>query len=220
MVKTTRMNFLYGALAAGIVPPLPKGGGDLDREKFQREIDDVVPAEWNRYYKSGLSLDEVYGEAVRRRLPALRRYEDAFDKVLEEIRQTEVTTRPAVWFVYNMGIVVKTVKSLFSVDLHHRRAELLAPSLDFALITHNHSDHYTDLFYEAMNNKERKTVVSNFKDNYGVDRSSGRPGGYTRAVKTIEIGDVKVRTTLTDHNDYLVDRAASAWPWGAASSTP
>ena len=31
------------------------------------------------------------------------------------------------------------------------------------------------------------------------------PGGYTRAVKTFEFGDVKVRTTLTDHNDYLID---------------
>ena len=125
--------------------------------------------------------------------------------MLAEVERTQVADRPAVWFVYNMGFVVKTAKSLFAVDLHHRRAELLAPKLDFALITHNHGDHYTDLFYNAMNNGERKTVVSNFKDNYGAHRFAGRVGGYTRAVKTFEFGDVKVRTTLTDHNAYLID---------------
>ena len=66
-----------------------------------------------------------------------------------EIEIVKVTGRPAVWFIYNMGFVVKTAKSLFAIDLHHRRAELLAPKLDFALITHNHGDHYTERFYKA-----------------------------------------------------------------------
>ena len=178
---------------------------DCDLQQFQREIDDIVPAEWKRYLQSGMALGEAEGALVRKRLPALQRYEEAFDKVLAEIKQTEVSARPAVWLVYNMGIVVKTPQSLFSVDLHHRRAQLLAPFLDFALITHGHADHYTEVFYETMNRWERKTVISNFKDNYGAYRTSGRVGGYTRAIKTFEIGDVKVRTMLVDHNEYLVD---------------
>ena len=204
-MQITRGEFVAGALAAGILPTL-RGEEILDeRAKFQREIDDVTPTDWNPYYKSGLELNPDEGAAIRARFPALQRYEDAFDKVLAEVERTQVVDRPAVWFVYNMGFVVKTAKSLFAVDLHHRRAELLAPKLDFALITHNHGDHYTDLFYNAMNNGERKTVVSNFKDNYGAHRFAGRVGGYTRAVKTFDFGDVKVRTTLTDHNAYLID---------------
>ena len=204
----SRHDFCVGGFAAAVasaVPPLFGEEIEDERAKFQREIDAVTPQAWRDYYKSGLALDETEGARIRAELPALQRYENAFDKVLAEIDQTEVTGRPAVWFVYNMGFVVKTPKSLFAVDLHHRRAELLAPRLDFALVTHNHGDHYTDLFYHAMNDVGRKTVVSNFKDNYGASRAAGRVGGYTRAVKTFELGDVKVRTTLTDHNPYLID---------------
>ena len=204
----SRRDFCAGGIAAavaGMVPSVRGEEAEDERAKFQREIDAVTPQAWGGYCRSGLSLDEAEGARIRAELPALQRYEDAFDRVLAEIDQTEVTGRPAVWLVYNMGIVVKTAKSLFAVDLNHRRAELLAPRLDFALITHNHSDHYTDLFYRAMNDVEHKTVVSNFKDNYGASRATGRVGGYTRAVKTFEFGDVKVRTTLTDHNSYLVD---------------
>jgi L-ascorbate metabolism protein UlaG (beta-lactamase superfamily) len=103
-----------------------------------------------------------------------------------------------------MGVIVKTPKTMFSVDLHHRRAEDFAPFLDFALITHNHSDHYTERFKDAMDRIQRKPVVNNFFCNYGVkDRSLG---GYTRAKrKVLEYGDVKVITGLCDHNWYLID---------------
>lgn len=200
-----RRKFIGGALAAGLVPSMRGTEQQADLASFQREIDDITPMEWWNYSLKGTSLGEKEGAAIRARLPALQRYEDAFDKVLAEIESVKVTGRPAVWFIYNMGFVVKTAKSLFAIDLHHRRAELLAPKLDFALITHNHGDHYTERFYKAMDGKEKKTVVSNFADNYGARYGGRHPGGYTRAVKTFEFGDVKVRTTLTDHNDYLID---------------
>ena len=204
-MNITRSEFLTGVVAAGVVSRLHGDAPEDLRAEFQREIDDVTPQAWNPYYLSGTALDEAEGARIRAELPALQRYENAFDKVLAEIESVEVKDRPAVWFVYNMGFIVKTEKSLFAIDLHHRRAEVLAPKLDFALITHNHGDHYTELFYSAMNNKERKTVVSNFKDNYGAHRGGKYGGGYTRAVKKFEFGDVKVRTTLTDHNNYLID---------------
>ncbi len=204
---------LFGSAKGVEVSPVPPEGapllediaGEDGREAFQREIDAVTPQAWAAYDKCGLSLDEATGARMRAELPALQRYEDAFDKVLAEIGNTEVTGRPAVWLVYNMGVVVKTPKSLFAVDLRHRRAEVLAPKLDFALITHNHGDHFTEDFYRAMNGTEKKTVVSNFKDNYGAQSGGRNAGGYTRAVKTFEFGDVRVRTTPADHNAYLVD---------------
>jgi hypothetical protein len=55
-----------------------------------------------------------------------------------------------------------------------------------------------------MNNKYRKTVVSNFLDNYGV-KNWRENGGFTRAAKTFTFGDVIVKTGLCDHNAYLAD---------------
>jgi len=207
----TRGEFLKGAAACGAMAASGRvafgedSAAPVSRSEFQREIDDITPAVWGGYYLRGTDIAPEEVSAVRAKYPALGRYEDAFDKVLAEVKATEVTDRPAVWFVYNMGFLVKTAKTFFSVDLHHRRAEELAPMLDFALITHNHLDHYTERFYAAMNNVEKKTVVSNFKDNYGAFFGKKHPGGYTRAVKTFEFGDVAVRTTYTDHNSYLVD---------------
>ena len=140
------------------------------------------------------------------RFPTLGRLEAAFDKVFREAKDAVVEdiNRPAIWYVYNMGLVVKTPTTMFSIDLHHRRAEEFAPLLDFALITHNHNDHYTEQFKFAMDRVQHKPVVNNFFDNYGVrDR---KLGGYTRAkTKTFVYGDVKVITGLCDHNSYLID---------------
>lgn len=97
---------------------------------------------------------------------------------------------------------------MFSIDLHHRRAEDFAPFLDFALITHNHGDHYTERFKEAMDRVQRKPEVNNLFSNYGVkDRSLG---GYTRAKrKVLQYGDVKVVTGLCDHNSHLIDNTTT-----------
>jgi len=123
---------------------------------------------------------------------------------MREARETTVTgDAPAVWSVYNMGYVVKTRQSLFSIDLVHRRDTEFAPLLDFALITHNHGDHWRGGFYNAMNGSG-KTVVSNFLDNYGV-KNWKKDGGYTRAKRVFRIKDVEIRTSLIDHNDYLID---------------
>ena len=171
----------------------------------QAEIDMVSAPEFIDYWKSGLEAKPTKISALCRRLPALGRLENAFAKVFREARETVVDDidHPAVWFVYNMGLVVKTPKTLFSIDLHHRRAEEFAPFLDFALITHNHNDHYTEPFKFAMDRKEHKTVVNNFFDNYGT-RNWDKEGGYTRArSKKFKFGDVIVVTGVCDHNGYL-----------------
>ena len=209
-----RREFVKGGMAAasalafgGAVAQnhAPTGCDDLDLR--QREIDAVSSVEFKEYLSKGLALEQSRLSDFLGRFPALARLEAAFEKVLGEIRDTVVSdiNHPAIWYVYNMGLVVKTPKALFSIDLNHRRAAELAPLLDFALITHNHGDHYTEQFKFAMDRGQNKPVVNNFFDNYGV-KDRAKMGGYTRArSKTFNFGDVKIITGLCDHNDYLID---------------
>ena len=168
---------------------------------WQKETDLATAELYGKYWKDGDT----------RSLASLAKLDAAFEKVMREAKETVVTTdAPAVWSVYNMGYIVKTRKSMFSIDLVHRRAKEFAPLLDFALITHNHGDHWRKEFYAAMNGAG-KTVVSNFLDNYGAAdwRKSGSDwhaaGGYVRGVKEFKLKDVEIRTSLIDHNDYLID---------------
>ena len=172
-------------------------------ELWQRETDLVTPEIFRAYYADGDT----------RGLKTLENLEAAFAKMFREVNETQVGDVPAVWSVYNMGYVVKTRESLFTIDLVHRRALELAPMLDFALITHNHDDHYRMPFYRALD-RAGKTVISNFLDNYGAADwrkygQGGRPwyadGGFTRAEKTFKIKDVEISTSLVDHNAYLID---------------
>ena len=200
----TRGEFLKTAGSAAILAAAGDSFGDgtaigakVDYAALQAEIDEVTPQDFKAY------LDGEWDWFGLTRKAALQRLDDAFDKVLAEVKSTVVADRPAVWLVYNMGVIVKTKEACFSIDLKHRKAPEIAPLLDFALITHNHGDHYTGEFYKAMNGAG-KTVISNFKDNYGT-KNWGKDGGYTRAVKAFRIKDVEIRTSLTDHNGYLVD---------------
>ena len=161
---------------------------------WNRETELVAPRDYMAYRRDGNT----------RGFASLEKLEAAFEKVFREVKETVVTgSAPAVWSVYNMGYIVKTRESLFSIDLVHRRDLEFAPLLDFALITHNHGDHYRMDFYKAMDSAG-KTVVSNFLDNYGV-KDWNKDGGFIRGVKTFKFKDVEVRTSLIDHNDYLID---------------
>ena len=205
----TRNEFIKGAGAAAVVAAAAadsvasdgeRAAAAHDYKKLQAEIDVVTPQDYARYCEEGSGRpSETSGHGAA----ALVRLDEAFDRVLAEVKSTTVTGRPAIWYVYNMGVVVKTAGCCFSIDLRHRKGAQMEPLLDFALITHNHGDHFTEDFYRAMNGA-KKTVISNFKDNYGV-RDRMKNGGYTRAEKTFRIGDVSIRTSLTDHNGYLVD---------------
>ena len=208
-----RREFTKGCVAAASAMALRQAmgqrhepTGDVDLDARQREIDAIAPKDFMGYWMQGLQMKPEDLSAYVEKFPVLKRLEAAFEKVFREVKDTIVTdiNRPAIWYVYNMGLVVKTPKTLFSIDLHHRRAEEFAPLLDFALITHNHDDHYTERFKVAMDRGQHKPVVNNFFDNYGIrDRKFG---GYTRAKsKTFQYGDVKIITGLCDHNSYLID---------------
>jgi hypothetical protein len=178
------------------------------KEQVQREINALSPEAFMKFVygenmaadRSGLS--DAESEAWYGRYPVLRRYDDAFRAVVREMRETKVGDTPAIWLVYNMGVIVKTRASLFSIDLCHRLAPTIADELDFAIITHNHLDHYTQKFYNEMNGRLHKTVVSNFLDNYGAFFHKG-VGGFSRGERTYKFKDVVVRTCQSDHNEYL-----------------
>ena len=208
-----RREFTKGCVAAASAMALRQAmgqrhepTGDIDLDARQGEIDAIAPKDFMEYWMQGLQMKPEDLSAYVEKYPVLKRLESAFEKVVREVKDAVVTdiNRPAIWYVYNMGLVVKTPKTLFSIDLHHRRAEEFAPLLDFALITHNHDDHYTERFKVAMDRGQRKPVVNNFFDNYGIrDRKFG---GYTRAKsKTFQYGDVEIITGLCDHNSYLID---------------
>ncbi len=198
--KMDRRDFLCGAAGAtalGVVSCLDAAVAKEDvLDVWQRETDLVKAEVFRQYYADGMT----------RGLKSLERVEDAFEKVFREAQTVEVKDVPAVWSVYNMGYIVKTRETLFSIDLVHRRAAEFAPLLDFSLVTHNHNDHYHPGLYAAMNSS-KKLVVSNFLDNYGAYRWNRETtgGGFTRAEKEFRIKDVTVRTSLVDHNDYLID---------------
>ena len=173
---------------------------------FQREVDATPASAFQPFRFAGADMDEALRLAAYGAAPALRRYDEAFDSVVADVHAAEVPegSPPAVWFLYNMGVVVKTPRAVFGIDVAHRKGALLAPLLDFALVTHNHDDHVDAAFLEAMDG-EGKTVVSNFFDNYGAFRGGRMPGGYTRGGKAFELGDAAVLATSSDHNGYLVD---------------
>ena len=147
----TRHEFIKSLGAAAVVSTFGKAfGAEIPSDRYaalQSQIDEVTPEMYFGYLKGG-PTDKA----------ALLRLDAAFDKVLKEVRETVVTDKPAIWLVYNMGVVVKTKESCFSIDLQHRRAPEIAPLLDFALITHNHGDHFTEEFYRAMDDAG-KTVI-------------------------------------------------------------
>ena len=200
-MKMSRREFAVGALAASVLSQRGSGGVvESERVIWQREIDEVSPAEYRKYL--------VGGETA---FPALKRLDEAFVRASSEARESRVEDRPAVWLVYNMGLLVKSRETFFSVDLCHRFAPTIVGELDFALITHNHDDHFTRAFFEAMDGRAHKTVVNNFDCNYGALETpyrSGTPsefgGGYTRGGKVFKFRDVEVRTSVSDHNAYLI----------------
>lgn len=153
----------------------------------------VTARDYGLYYRDG----DVRG------LKALQALDYAFDRVVRQVKATEVAGDvPAVWSVYNMGYVVKTRRSVFTIDFKHRRAASFAPSSDFALVTHNHGDHFDRAYCQAMD-KAGKPVVSGFLQNaaFGHLKAAAAASG---TPDEFRIRDVEVRT-------FRVDHATAAW---------
>ena len=195
----SRRGFLGGAAAFAAMPPLAASAENHAPGSARRGEESRCELIGRRDGAAELVKPEDYAAYLRdgktRGFEALKSLELAFEKVMREAREAVVTgDAPAVWGVYNMGYVVKTRRSLFAIDLKHRRGKEFAPLLDFALVTHNHDDHLQRDFYEAMDSAG-KTVVSNFLENKGASEC-----GYTPGERTLKIKDVEIRTFRVDHS--------------------
>lgn len=182
-----RRQFVAGAVAVGLTGGASgssSSGASDDIAVWHKETEQVSPEVYRQYMADGGT----------RGFASLEKLEAAFEKVMREVKDAKVDDIPAVWSVYNMGYVIKTRESLFSIDLVHRRDMEFASMLDFALVTHNHGDHYRKNLCKAIADRKR-LVISNFIP----------VKGYTRAKKTFKIKDVEIRTSLIDHNDWLID---------------
>lgn len=126
--------------------------------------------------------------------PVLKYYDHALKRILKDIPATQVKPGTAViWYLYNMGFVIKTPTVCFGVDIHHRHAQKLEPFLDFIAVTHNHDDHYSIPLMRKMN-ANQKPVISNFFPNFA----------YTKAPSfTHEIKGVTIHCSEADHNTRL-----------------
>ncbi len=121
-------------------------------------------------------------------------YRKALEHVLEGIKEQQVEEGSIVmWQLYNMGYIVKTPTHCFGIDIFHKHATELVPYLDFLLITHEHSDHYTSALVSAMT-KAGKAVYSNFVEN--EFKVTG-----TQKMKIVD--DIEIETNIVDHNAKL-----------------
>lgn len=126
--------------------------------------------------------------------PLLRFYDCNLDRLKKDIPATQVKPgNVVIWYLYNMGFVIKTPTVCFGVDIHHRRAVELADLLDFIVTTHNHDDHWSIPLLDTMTAKG-KPVVSNFHPNAFYTKASA----YTH-----NIAGVTIHCGEADHNAKL-----------------
>lgn len=155
--------------------------------KFQTYSDNLNESTFKSYFNS----HEEVAVNMENAIPMLYFYREAFDKVVDEVKNTKVNKGTTlVWLLYNMGFVIKTPSGCFGIDIDHRLAEQLEPYLDFICITHNHGDHYNTKLMEAMNDKG-KPVLSNF---YNKSKK------YLSITPTVyNIGEFTIYTDISSH---------------------
>lgn len=200
----TRRTFL-GAMGALAVAPTVRGEAAEGWRKRQQEAGGISADEFTAFREKGTRLTEEEKAAWYAKHPVLKAYDAACEKVFREAAETTVKgPKPAVWYIYNMGILVKTRETLFTVDFSHRLDAAYAKAVDFACITHNHVGHCSEPYIWALNG-QKKIIVSNFDSNGGAKATHNGFGGFTLRPKTFYLGDVRIEPHLAAHSSYLLD---------------
>ncbi len=142
-----------------------------------------------------IAADQATAAALEKAYPALECYDYAFDKVLEALKgDMPHGSKPRIWTLYNMGIVVQTPDGNYAIDVYHRRGAELAPYIDFYAITHIHADHKCEALARAMSDMN-KPVLTNFVID-GVDNNNY----FSTTEKNYVIGKFNVHSFITHHN--------------------
>ena len=155
------------------------------QDYMQTIIDKTLTADYMKYFENRKSA------AVN---PIFRYLDQSLDRILEQLpKEKPAPGTVVIWYLYNMGFIIKTPTVCFGVDINHRNAELLEPYLDFIVGTHNHNDHYTIPLMQKMN-AAGKLVITNYFPNPGYTKAES----YTHTVNgvTIHCGE-------SDHNPRL-----------------
>ena len=159
---------------------------------LQHAVNMTSGADAGKFVRDGADA-ELFGKA-----PALAIINAGIDRVLADVPRTKVEPGSvAVWYLYDMGHVVKTPGgTVFGIDVSCPRDDEIADLLDFALVTHNHDDHASERLLRAMQKKggfaNGKPVVSAFQYTPYVARTP----------HTYVFGDCTVETGVSDHNPY------------------
>lgn len=164
---------------------------DIEEMLVRNGVDNMNSTAFKKFrYEFDLSAKKL--EKIYDKYPILEFYDRGLQKILKELPETKVTSGAVVWLVYNMGYVVKTPEACFGIDIHHRLAKKLVPYLDFAIISHKHTDHYDSYFCQAMADAG-KPIISNFLPGKEVKEPPA-----DRVIK-----DIKMEFHATDHNAKL-----------------
>ncbi len=162
---------------------------------------DGCPAE--TVFLKYLTADESTAAALEKVYPALECYNLSFQRVLDALKNgLPAGSKPKIWALYNMGIVVQTNDGNYAIDVYHRRGVELAPYIDFYAITHIHADHKWEPLAVAMSNLG-KPVLTNFTID-GVDNSQ------YNAIEQRDyiIGKFNVHSFITHHNSSPITSLA------------
>ncbi len=160
-------------------------------QKYADSLDNRV---FTDFVNASSSLSQKDVESMMEQNPILFYYEKSFDKIVSELKTACPKNNETIfWHVYNMGYIVKTQSSCFSIDLSHRRGDELEPFLDFALVTHNHNDHYTLPFLKKMA-AAGKNIYSNFYPSPGYSKLSEN---------RIHNNGITLYSYESDHNSML-----------------
>lgn len=183
------LSFLCIFASAGDVAALHRIKSEKD-PAIRAELLDRMQQLANRTSKDEFDTFD-YNPKLKTNNPLLKFYDETLDRVKQDVINTQVSPgNVAVWYLYNMGFIIKTPTACFGVDIHHRRAVELAEVLDFVAITHNHLDHQSIPLLREMN-RLNKPIISNFFENRF----------YTKEIEhTHRIADVTICCGEADHH--------------------
>ncbi len=157
------------------------------------------PDEFILYTHERMTDEEIAD--IRGKYAILDFVEDAFDRVLTGVKNDQVPPGQVyIYYVYNLGYVIKTPTLTIGLDICHRRGEELVPYLDLAVITHNHEDHCTQHFINAVN-KAKKHLICNFHSGSAAKLPYG-PGYSKEPYRELHMPGLTIRTYESDHLTY------------------
>lgn len=170
----------------------PNGTNAAERRQrmalIQKACDGLSPSDYGAYAGAWDARDDR-ADRMEETNPALRYLRAATLQAMADVRRTRVRRGLAVWHLYNMGYVFKTPTSCFGIDLAGRDVQRLAADLDFLLVSHEHSDHYSAPLIKAMIGRQRPVITRWFQGTTIVNQAA-----------EYRFGDVHVRIDIGDHH--------------------